>query len=365
MVDSKAPQPQPAPRIPRFGAWTLDAAGRVHPFAPFAECSAPDPDQPGMRAVAALVAANGIALRRESVPVLSSIAAAVVTGVLVGAVAALSAIVASQQGGTLGGAAFGSITMQIPASIAVAFLLARFFRGHFDARHRARDAAAPILSIGRCGACGFPMRGATRWTEGAPDEPARCACVECGAVWPADAASMPRDPAGRSLAEFPSVEGRARRRARRSIFRALRAEPCDFVVDDAGEPRYPVFDAIDPAGVLRLAPTLLAALLMLPCFGFLALVVPGFVVGLASASAPEDPLVFHVIVAIVTTAVLTAVQVVGAPLWRRFRAQRVAGVATARLSKGECACCGMDLPPPAGAAPHLRACSCCGAAWRA
>ena len=353
-------------RPPRFGAWTLDARCRVHRFAPFAHGDAPDHLHPATRAVAALAARNAIdhdrpRARGAAIP-LAALVAAVATGTVAAILAAKGALPSDRR------------DFLMLAGLLASIALVRPLRTHLAFRHRGFAVAVPLLVLGRCGACGHPLHGslAIAPVPADRDEGPRCACAECCAVWPHQAAGAPRDDDGRTRTDFPTVTGVDAWRLRRILARAMRAGPSDFRLDDRARPVHIAAFGVDSHGLaaaiagelanaVRIVAVVFVALFFSGCpLTVIANIVVGSVVGSARTPAPGDAFVATGLVVLCGSILLLAI--LGA-VDRGLRGLVAAELVARRLRKGRCPVCTKELGPREGER-KLAECRCCGAAWR-
>lgn len=351
----------PLERVPFLATWTEDVAGIERKFTPFAHGSAPEPDQAGTRAMNAAAAREAVEIvgapyRRLALP-LGAIAAIAVTAVL----AHLADSAKSADG-----VAIASICGYV-AGLATYMLVRRIAIW----RHRGYAARAALQVLGLCGTCGFPLRGAVRRVDGRSGTPVElCQCGECGSLWPAIAMEHPKRSDTGERVEFPHVEGLDAARTRMRLWRALWALPSDFIVDDAGQPRYIAhMDGAHRSGALAFARDLfdfaaasimglVAGIVFLSCCGsFTSLIVraifqadPGDKWMVAVGGGLEVALSLALVIGGIrwTSSVLT-------PRHRIMQSRRF-------LRAGECPCCTMTLPPAGD--DGLARCTCCTAAWR-
>jgi len=361
----------PIDRIPPLAAWTEDVAGVERRFTPFAHGSAPDPDQPGVRAMNAAAALEAVQIagtwpRRLALPL-----AALVAGATAAALHRLASGVQSLDGPPLAAAA---------GALAGTLVLAAV-RQRCVWRHRGYAARNAMLTLGRCGACGFLLRGATRRiatdraaTAGdatAGDAIELCVCGECGSLWPALASEHPKRSDTGERVDLPEVTGVDALRTRLRLRRALHARPSDFLRDDAGEPRYIAhMDGAHRRGALALARDLFdafAALVMgvvvagvlLCCAGTCVFGMLDAVVAIDRSDAALASAAFGVEVAIALVLVALGLAACGGLLTQRHRAAQ----GRRFLRHAECPCCTMNLPMPEPDS-GLSRCTCCTAAWR-
>ena len=350
----------PLDRVPFLAAWTEDVAGIERRFTPFAHGTAPAPDQAGTRAVNAAAAREAVDIvgtpaRRLALP-LGALVALGVTAILsrlAGPAASPAAAALAPATGYLAGLA--------------AYMLVRRITLW---RHRGYAARAALQVLGLCGTCGFPLRGAITRVDGRSGEPVElCQCAECGSLWPAMAMEHPKRSDTGERVDFPHVEGLDAARTRMRLWRALRAQPGDFVSDATGEPRYIAhMDGVHRSGALAFARDLFdsaAAFIMCIAVGALMLGCCGsFTSLLVRAIFQADPndAAMRALGEGLEVALSLAL-VIGAVRW-------TSGVLTPRhrilqsrrfLRAGECPCCTMTLPPPD--AEGIARCTCCTAAW--
>jgi hypothetical protein len=406
MSDEPDIAPSAAPARPGH---VVDSEGAQHRFAPFRHGPAPVSDQPAVRAAIAEAARLAAAVPdrferpiawselRKVAPALSAgdpvwrfgpFAAAAIGGLAAGALAFVSASAGNRRAFAV--PELGDIAVAVLVALVAYFLAIALLR----ARRRANSVAEALLAIGRCAACGFPLRGVAG--EGAAQ---RCRCSECGAAWPADAANRPRRSDTGARAELPETDGIGAMRTRLALAIALRATGFDFFPDGEGRLRYiarmasaPVSDARAALSALAavafleipaVLAALLATLLVFPgCVGCIAGVVFSTLLG---ARDSDDPSAIGLEVALFG-AILGLVAVLLARAFRGYllRTRRLAQIRR-HLRAGVCPCCTMDLPAaherPSTCAVQMRVatdqvfelpaarellstCGCCGAAWR-
>ena len=354
---------QPIDRIPPLAAWTEDVSGIERRFTPFAHVSAPDPDQAGVRAMNAAAAREAVDIvgtwpRRLAIP-----AAALVSCAVTSALARLDLGASSP---SLDGPVLAAV-LGAAAGLATHALIRR----RCIWRHRGYAARNALLTLGRCGACGFLLRGAIQRVDARDTTVALCQCGECGSLWPAIAAEHPRRSDTGERVDLPEVTGIDAARTRLRLRRALHALPSDFIRDDAGAPRYIAHmdgthrrgasayarDLIDHASALVMV--LAVGMLLFPCAG-------GCLTGLVRALLLVDPkdLGAHALAAGVEVSLALAFVLAAVAEARRTLTQRHRLAQSRRfLRRGECACCTMPLPaadPDTG----LATCTCCTASWR-
>ena len=353
-------------RPPRFGAWTLDARCRVHRFAPFAHGDAPDHLHPATRAVAALAARNAIdhdrpRARGAAIPI-AALVAAVATGTVAAILAAKGALPSDRR------------DFLMLAGLLASIALVRPLRTHLAFRHRGFAVAVPLLVLGRCGACGHPLHGSPPIAPipADRDKGPRCACAECGAVWPHQAAGAPRDDYGRTRTDFPTVTGIDAWRLRRLLGHAMRADPSGFRLDDRARPVHVAAFGVEShgvaaaivgelAGALRFVALAFAALLLAGCpLAVIAGLVNGVLPGASGSATPTDAFVATGLVVLCGSILLLAI--LGA-VDRGLRGIVAAELVVRRLRKGRCPVCTKELGPREGER-RLAECRCCGAAWR-
>ena len=349
-------------RVPPLAAWTADVTGVERRFAPFAAGSAPDPDQPGVRAMNATAA-------REAVDWVGSWprALAIPAGLVVAfaTTAALSRLGARHP--TLDGPVL-SFAIGYLAGLATCMLI----RQRCVWRHRGFAARTALLTLGRCGTCGFLLRGALRRMDTKGGEILElCQCGECGSVWPAVASDHPRRSDNGQRVDLPEVTGLDATRARMRLLRALRAQPSDFLLDDAGEPRYIAhMDGQHRRGTVAFVRDLLdsaAAIVLGLTMGFVLVGCAGScgtaVIRALLAPDPRDPSGIALTAGAESAGALLLVLVGFAQASRLFT-RRHRRIQSGRfLAAGECPCCTMPLPTESD--EHgLTRCTCCMAAWR-
>ncbi|MFM1823165.1 MAG: hypothetical protein RI967_1431, partial [Planctomycetota bacterium] len=281
-------------RPPRFGAWTLDARCRVHRFAPFAHGDAPDHLHPATRAVAAVAARGAIDHDRPRARAMAVPVAAIVAALAAGSLAAMLF--------SSGALSTGNRELLTLAGLLAAVPVARLLRAHVAFRHRGFAVAVPLLVLGRCGACGHPLHGspALAPVPADGDEGPRCACAECGAIWPHQAAGAPRDDDGRTRTDFPTVTGVDAWRLRRILSRAMRADASDFRRDERSRPFHIASFGVDSHGAaaaawsesaraLRFVAVAFVALFLAGCpIAVIASLVSGIALGPAGVASPSD-----------------------------------------------------------------------------
>lgn len=350
-------------RVPPLAAWTEDVTGVERRFTPFAAGTAPDPDQAGVRAMNATAAREAVDWvgtwpRRLAVPCAVTVAFAVT--------AELSWL--------------GSRTPSIDGPV-LAFVIGcvlglathALIRQRCIWRHRGFAARTALLTLGRCGTCGFLLRGALRRVGSKNGETIElCQCSECGSLWPAVASEHPRRSDTGARVDLPEVTGLDAARTRMRLVRALRAQPSDFLLDDAGEPRYIAhMDGEHRRGVGAFARDLFDA----ASATAMGVAVGALMVGCAGACganliralfAPDAREPFGLAMAAGAEAgCMVLVVLAGAAFASRFLTPRHRRLQSRRLhASGECPCCTMPLRAerdPDG----LAHCTCCSAAWRA
>lgn len=372
----------------------VDAEGVRHRFAPFRHGSAPVSDQPAVRAAFADAARRGLLLpERSDPPVLwielrkialalartdpvwrfGPIAAALAAGVVAGAVAFVAVRFGTRR-------AF-AIPLLEDTLLAVLVAMLAYLAMVLTLRARRRaDAVAPsLLAIGRCAACGFPLRGEVDRRgeiDAAPD--ACCRCSECGAAWPVEAANRPRDRETGARADLPEVEGVGAWRTRLALGAALRATGHEFLPDGDGTLRYIARMAASPVSGARafvgwlwsLATVDLLALAA--AYGMSTLCFPGVAGCLFAVVRPAmAPLLWFLdsdsalAVAVFVGAHGAVFAWLAVMLLRRTRGFLVREQRTRQLRRHlrarVCPSCTMDLP---SSREPLVACTCCGARWR-
>lgn len=387
-VPAQEPETRGGPGADARPGHVVDSEGVQHRFAPFRHGSAPVSDQPAVRAAFADAARRGLGLpekpdqpvswsdlrevalkisRVDPVWRYAPFAAALAGGLATGLLAFVRVRIGTRQASVI--PMFEDILLAVAVAlpaylVAVAVLRAR----------RRTDAAAPsLLAIGRCAACGFPLRG-----EVDPGRDARCRCTECGAAWPAEAANRPRSSETGARTDLPEAEGVGAWRTRLALGAALRATGHDFLPDGNGTLRYiarmsstPVSNARAFVGWLWSfatvdLPTAVGAVVVTTlgfpvCTGCLFGLVLAALAPLRQILDSDGPLA----VAASTgthSAVLAWLAVV---LVRRMRRQLVRWQRTRQLRRHlrarVCPSCTMDLPR---SREPLVACSCCSANWR-
>ncbi len=353
-------------RPPRFGAWTLDARCRVHRFAPFAHGDAPDHLHPATRAVAAVAARNAIDHDRPRARAAATPVAALAAALAVGTLAA-----ALEARGAPGP---GTRELLAVGGVVAAVVLARLWRAQFAYRHRGFAVAVPLLVLGRCGACGHPLHGSPAIDPIAADgeEGERCACAECGAVWPHQAAGAPRDDDGRTRTDFPTVAGLEAWRVRRMLHDARHADASAFLLDEAGTPVHIAPFGIESHGLVAVAAgegvraargvaISAVALLLAGCpMSIAASIVDGILLGPGGVRSPADAFVgTGAFVLVAAGTFLAAAAIVDRWTRRRY----ASATAVRRLQRGRCPVCTAELIAD-GPSPSGVVCRCCGAVWR-
>lgn len=347
--------------IPPLATYTFDVVGNARRFSPFRLGTAPDPDQAAVRAMNAVAARAAIEIpgtraRRLAVP------AALVCAF---AVASLLAGAASTARSTDGQG------LALLSGCLVGLFVYAIIRQRCIWRHRGVAARTALLELGRCGACGFALRGAkVTLVGGSGTEHALCRCSECGSLWIAEARDYPRHAVTGERADLPEREGFDAARTRMRLRRALRATPGDFMTDAAGESRYIahmdgvhrsggtalVRDVMDTTGALFLAT--IGALALFACCGGPFQVLVGAMLradpadGISAAMSIGSEAMLSLLISILGTAVA------GDHLTRRHRV-----IQSARfISQHQCPCCTMPLP--ASDEAGIARCTCCDASWR-
>jgi hypothetical protein len=237
-------------------------------------------------------------------------------------------------------------------------------------RHRGYAARAALQVLGLCGTCGFPLRGAIKRVDGrSGDTVELCQCGECGSLWPAIAMEHPKRSDTGERIDFPQVEGLDATRTRMRLWRALRAQPSDFIADDSGEPRYIAhMDGAHRSGALAFARDIFdsaAAFTMCIAFGALMLGCCGsftsLVVRAIFQADPSDKAMLAIggglEVALSLALVIGGIRWTSSVLTPRHRILQ----SRRFLRAGECPCCTMTLPTAGD--DGLARCTCCTAAW--
>lgn len=345
----------PIDRIPPLAAWTEDVSGAERRFVPFAGGSAPQPDQAAVRAMNAAAAREAVEITGEyaritALPLALLVACATGAGMFVlvdGSADYWAPMIAA------------AIAFSSGASAYVAL------RQRFIWRHRGYAARTALLTLGRCGTCGFLLRGARRRVQGHTEIVELCQCGECGSAWPFEASERPKRSDTGERADLPEVTGVDAMRARIRLWRALRAQPSDFIRDANNEPRYIAhMDGDHRTGIVALFRDIFdaaAATLMTLVIGACILGCPSscisFLVTTLTMGAPP-PVRFGIEVAAALALALGAMTLarrVFTPRHRMMQSRRL-------FANGMCACCTMELPPLD--ASHLTRCTCCTSVWR-
>lgn len=345
----------PIDRIPPLAAWTEDVSGAERRFVPFIGGSAPQPDQAAVRAMNAAAAREAVEITGEYARV-AALPLALLVSCGVGAGMFLLVERSSEYW-----------ALEIAASIAftAGALAYAVLRQRFVWRHRGYAARTALMTLGRCGTCGFLLRGARRRVQGHTEIVELCQCGECGSAWPVEASERPKRSDTGERADLPEVAGLDAVRTRIRLWRALRAQPSDFIRDASNEPRYIAHmdgdhrtglvalarDTFDSASAMLMTLAIGAGLLSLPSSCISALVR-----ALTFGAAP--PVRFGIEIAIALALAIGAIALV-----RRIFTPRHRMMQSRRLfANGMCPCCTMELPP-LDAAHHTR-CTCCTSLWR-
>ena len=347
--------------IPPLATFTIDVAGNERRFTPFAHGTAPDPDQAAVRAmnaVAARAAVELVGTPAGKLAVPAAIAVAFTTATLLARAASTArsdegALLALVAGYVAGAGAYALIRQRCVWR----------FRGY--------AARIALLTLGRCGACGYLLRGARlHVSTGEKETLELCQCGECGSLWVAEARDHPRHAVTRERVDLPEFEGIDAARARMRLRRALRAGPSDFIADAAGEPRYIahmdgahrtgaaafVRDVLDTAGAAVFS--VVGAIVLFGCCGNIL----GALIRAILLADPRDATSAAMAIGAEAALALLLSLLGFAGVSRYFTPRHRALQSRRFLSRGECPCCTMTLPAPGD--DGLARCTCCEAAWR-
>lgn len=347
--------------IPPLATFTIDVAGNERRFTPFAHGTAPDPDQAAVRAMNAVAARAAVELVGTPAGKL-----AIPAAIAVAFAAATLLARAASSARTDDGAFLALLTGYLAGAAAYALVRQRCVW-----RYRGYAARAALLTLGRCGACGYPLRGSKLHVSAGERETIElCQCGECGGLWVAEARDHPRHAVKRERVDLPELEGIDAARARMRLRRALRAGASDFIMDAAGEPRYIAHmdgahrtgavafarDVLDTAGATILS--VVGAIVLFGCCGnilgallrAILLADPGDATSVSMAIGAEAALAL-----LLSLLGFAGVSRFFTPRHRALQSRRF-------LSRGECPSCTMTLPVPGD--DGLSRCTCCEAAWR-
>lgn len=348
--------------IPPLATFTVDVAGNERRFTPFSHGTAPDPDQAAVRAMNAVAARAAVELVGTSAARLA-IPAAVAVAFTAATLLARAASTARSDDGAL---------LALLAGYAAGAGTYALIRQRCVWRYRGYAARIAMLTLGRCGTCGYLLRGARlHVSTGAKETLELCQCGECGSLWVAEARDHPRHAVTRERVDLPELEGIDAARARMRLRRALRAGPSDFLVDAAGEPRYIahmdgahrtgavafVRDVLDTAGAAILSGV--GALVLFGCCGNIL----GALIRAILLADPADTASAAMAIG-AEAALALLLSLLGFAAVSRYFTPRHRALQSRRfLARGECPSCTMTLPAPGD--DGLSRCTCCEAAWRA
>lgn len=347
--------------IPPLATFTVDVAGNERRFMPFAHGTAPDPDQAAVRAMNAVAA-------RAAVELVGTTAGRLAAPVAIAVAFATATLLARAASTTRGN---DGALLALLAGYVVGAGVHALIRQRCVWRHRGLAARLALLTLGRCGACGYLLRGAKlHVSTGEKETLELCQCGECGGLWVAEAREHPRHAVTHARVDLPECGGLDAARARMRLRRALRAAPSDFIADAAGEPRYVAHmdgahrtgaaafarDLLDTAGAALLS--IIGALVVFGCCGNIL----GALIRAILLADPRDATSAAMAIG-AEAALALGLSILGFAGVSRYFTPRHRALQSRRfLANGECPCCTMTLPAPCE--DGLARCTCCEAAWR-